>query len=225
MSSQIERLDWGLLDYQESLDRMRERHADRVRGKVGDAIICVEHPRVFTLGKRGGRENIRLTDQELAEQGFAVYSVERGGNVTYHGPGQAVLYPVVDLKANRIGVRALVEAVANSIVQVAGDYGLEAAYDPDRPGVWVNGAKLAAIGLAVPQKVTMHGLAFNVSTNLADFGLIKACGLDAHPTSLEVLLGREVPMKEVFDRLFAALQTNLMLAGGSLEEAKASLSA
>jgi lipoate-protein ligase B len=225
MRSQIERLNWGLLDYQDSLEKMRQRHADRVAGTVGDAIICVEHPRVFTLGKRGGRENIRLTDQELADKGFMVYSVERGGNVTYHGPGQAVLYLVVDLKANRMGVRALVEAVANSIVQVASDYGLDAAYDPDRPGVWVDGAKLAAVGMAVPQRVSMHGLAFNVNTRLEDFDHIKACGMDAHATSLQAQLGREVPMKEVFDSLYAALVTNLLLAHGSLKEDKASLSA
>lgn len=216
MANDIIRLDWGLLDYAQALERMRQRHQDRVAGLVEDAIICVEHPRVFTLGRQGGRENILLSDQELAQQGFAVYQVERAGDVTYHGPGQAVVYPVVDLKARRIGVRALLEAVAGSIVQVASQYGLAANYDQDQPGIWVQGRKLAAIGLALPQKVTMHGLAMNVNSNLDDFKLIKACGLEVETTSLAKELDRPVALDEVYDRLYQALLERLAQAEGTL---------
>lgn len=209
------RINWGVRDYPLALQGMRRRHADRVAGRVPDAMICVEHPRVFTLGKHAVRSNILLGEDELAERGFAVYEVERGGDVTYHGPGQAVVYPVIDLKARRIGVHALVEAVVDAVCDTAQAFGVEAYGDPGRPGAWVEGKKLAAIGLAVPQKVTMHGLALNVNTRLEDFEHIRACGLDAQPTSLAVELGREVPMDEVFDSLFLNLVEHLSAAEGS----------
>lgn len=213
---EIKRLNWGLLDYSESLDRMRRQHADRVADEVGDAIICVEHPRVFTLGKNGGRDNILLTDEEIDQRGFSVYHVERGGDVTYHGPGQAVVYPVVDLKHLKIGVKALVDAVAGCIVDTAAHYGVESHYDPDNPGIWHQGRKLAAIGMAVPKKVSMHGLAMNVNTNLDDFTLIRACGHEDQPTSLAQLLGRPVDMTEVHDLLFENLVERLLDSRGTL---------
>lgn len=211
----FQRVDWGLMDYAEALQAMRDRHADRVAGRVDDAIICVEHPRVFTLGKHGRRDNIMLDEVELADLGFRVYEVERGGDVTYHGPGQAVIYPVIDLKSRRIGVRALVEAVSDAVCQVAHSFGVEAYGDPGRPGAWVEGKKLAAIGLAVPSKVTMHGVALNVNTDLSDFDHIRACGLDAQPTSLAAELGRPVPMTEAFDRLYQSLVEHFSAAEGS----------
>lgn len=213
---EIQRVNWGLLDYAESLERMRTRHAERVAGEVGDAIICVEHPRVFTLGKQGGRENILLSDEEIEEKGFSVYHVERGGDVTYHGPGQAVVYPVIDLKHLKIGVKALVEAVAGCIVDVAAHFGVSSHYDPDNPGVWVSGRKLAAIGMAVPKKVSMHGLAMNVNTNLDDFGLIRACGHEDPPTSLASELGRRMEMDQVHTLLYKFLNQRLLEARGTL---------
>lgn len=213
--STIERINWGLLDYAESLERMRKRHFDRVAGEVGDAVICVEHPLVFTLGKAGGRENILLSDDEITEMGFRVYEVERGGDVTYHGPGQAVLYPVVDLKHLKIGVKALVEAVSGSAIDVAGELGLDSYYDPDNPGIWYEGRKLAAIGMAVPQKVSMHGLAVNVNTNLDHFGLIRACGHESIPTSFAKELGRVMDFEQVHTMLFEAMVGRLEAARGS----------
>lgn len=213
----FERLDWGLMDYLESLEAMRERHAQRVAGEEPDAIICVEHPAVFTLGKRGGREHILLTDEQLADQGFKVYSVERGGDVTYHGPGQAVVYPVVDLRARKLGVKALVGAVADCIVEVVASYGVVSHWDDERPGVWTSeGCKIAAVGLALPQKVSMHGLALNVCTNIEHYHYIEACGLDAKSTSLTREAGREITVAEAHDRLFEALSNALQKATGSL---------
>ena len=216
----FERLDWGLMDYLESLEAMRARHAQRVAGEKPDAIICVEHPAVFTLGKRGGREHILLTDRQLADQGFKVYSVERGGDVTYHGPGQAVVYPVIDLRARKLGVKALVGAVAECIVEVVASYGVDAHWDDERPGVWTSeGRKIAAVGLALPQKVSMHGLALNVCTNLSHYDHIEACGLDAQSTSLSRESSRDITVAEALDRLFEALSAALVRAQGSLGEA------
>lgn len=205
MTGVFERIDWGLLDYAQALTRMRRRHAQRVAGRVGDAIICVQHPRVYTLGKNGRRANILLSDQELETRGFQVHWVERGGDVTYHGPGQAVVYPVIDLRALGLGVRALVEAVEQAVCRVVGLYGVKAQGDPGRPGAWVAGRKIAAIGMAISQRVTMHGLALNVNTELSDFSFIKACGLEAKATSLAHELGRRLDMKRIFDQLYQAL--------------------
>ncbi len=201
----FERLDWGVMEYAEALKRMRQRHADRVAGKVNDAIILVEHPRVFTLGKSGRRENILLSDSQLKRRGFKVLKVERGGDVTYHGPGQAVAYPVIDLRALGLGVRSLVSAVENAVCKVVGAYGIKAKGDPKRPGAWVAGRKIAAIGMAIPKRVTMHGVALNVNTDLMDFRLIKACGLEAKATSLAKELGRRMEMKKIFDQLYQSL--------------------
>jgi lipoate-protein ligase B len=205
----FERLDWGVLDYAESLARMRRRHADRVAGKVGDALICVEHPRVYTLGKSGKRENILLSQAELEKRGFKVYEVERGGDVTYHGPGQALVYPVIDLRALGLGVRSLVNAVESAVCKVVSSYGIRAKGDPKRPGAWVAGKKIAAIGMAIPKRVTMHGVALNVNTDLGDFGFIKACGLEAATTSLALELGRRLELKKVFDQLYQSLCQSL----------------
>ena len=202
-------LSWGRMDYLLALERMRRRHADRVAGQVADALICVEHPPTFTLGKHGKRDNVLLGDAELAAAGFGLHWVERGGDVTYHGPGQAVIYPVVDLRARGLGVRTLVDAVQEACLATATAFGVAAVLDPERPGAWVAGRKLAAIGLAVPEKVTMHGLALNVSTRLEDFDHIRACGLDAHPTSLEAELGHPVEIDLVFKQLCAELVRRL----------------
>lgn len=212
----FERLDWGVMDYLESLEAMRARHAQRVSGDKPDAIICVEHPAVFTLGKRGGREHILLSDEQLAHQGFSVYNVERGGDVTYHGPGQAVVYPVVDLRTRKLGVKALVGAVAEAIIEVVASYGIDSIWDDERPGVWVDGRKIAAVGLALPQKVSMHGLALNVCTNLEHYDYIEACGMDAQSTSLCHEIVQDVSVTEAHDRLFEALSAALQRAGGSL---------
>lgn len=202
-------IQWGRLDYLPALAGMRQYHARRVAGQVPDALICVEHPAVFTLGKHGRRENVLLSDAELATLGFGLHFVERGGDVTYHGPGQAVVYPVVDLKARGLGVRALVEAVQGACLATARAYGVAAELDPDKPGAWVRGRKLAAVGLAVPQKVSMHGLAFNVNTRLEDFQYIRACGLDAPPTSLMAELGRPLDLVEAHARICAELSVRL----------------
>lgn len=202
-------IDWGRLDYPEALARMRAYHAARVAGEVPDALICVEHPAVFTLGKHGKRENVLLDDAQLAGLGFGLHFVERGGDVTYHGPGQAIVYLVVDLRAHEMGVRAFVDAVQGACVDTARAYGVAADLDPDKPGAWVAGRKLAAVGLAIPERVSMHGLAFNVNTRLSDFQHIRACGLDAQPTSLAAELGRPLDLAEVQAAICAALTRRL----------------
>jgi lipoate-protein ligase B len=205
----FERIDWGLLDYKETLGRMLARHSARVEQQVCDAIICVEHPKVFTLGQKGGRENILLTDSQLKNQGYSLYEVDRAGNVTFHGPGQAVIYLVMGLKERRMSVKALVKAVEDSLCQVCAHYGINADGDPEKPGAWVGDSKIGAIGMAIPKKVTTHGLAFNANIDLSDFELIRPCGLDARTTSVAEQLGKTIDLGNCFDLLCDSLAENL----------------
>ncbi len=206
---ELQRREWGLLDYELALGRLRRRHAQRVAGAVPDALIMVEHPPVLTQGRHGQAGNVLASPKELAARGVGLYHVERGGDVTYHGPGQVVLYPVLCLAPRGLGVLALVEALLGAAQETAAYYGVTAGLDPERPGLWVAGRKLAAVGLAVKQGVSLHGLALNVTTRLEDFQLIRGCGLAAQPTSLARELGRPLPVTAVGRRLLKALARRL----------------
>lgn len=206
---EIQRRDWGLLDYGLALGRLRRRHAARVAGRVPDALVLVEHPPVLTMGRHGQAANLLAGPEELQARGVVLHQVERGGDITYHGPGQAVVYPVLHLGHSGLGVRGLVEALLAAAQDTAAYHGVAAAPDPNRPGLWVGGRKLAAVGLAVKQGVSLHGLALNVNTRLEDFGLIRGCGLAASPTSLARELGRPLPLGAVGRHLVEALAHRL----------------
>lgn len=206
---ELQRRYWGLLDYGLALGRLRRRHAARVAAEVPDALVLVEHPPALTMGRHGQAANLLASPGELAARGVALYHVERGGDVTYHGPGQAVLYPVLHLGRRGLGVRGLVEALLGAAQETAAHYGVATRPDPNRPGLWVDGRKLAAVGLAVRQGVSLHGLALNVNTRLEDFGLIRGCGLAAAPTSLARELGRPLPLDAVGRHLVEALACGL----------------
>jgi lipoate-protein ligase B len=197
----FQRLDWGLIPYPQALAEMRRLHAQRAEGRGQDTLICCEHPPVLTLGRHADPSHILASQAELAAQDIDVHRVERGGQVTYHGPGQAVVYLVIALGPRGLGVRRLVEGITRAVCAAAADFGVEAAGDPDRPGAWVQGRKLAAIGLAVRQGVTLHGLAMNVNTNLSHFDYIRACGLPAQATSLAAETGVESSLDLVYDAL------------------------
>ncbi len=203
------RLNWGLSPYGQALERMRALHQAVASGQAGEALVRLEHPPVITLGRRGQAGHVLCPAAELARRGIEVHRVERGGDVTYHAPGQAVVYPIINLRARRLGVRALVGMLEQAVCRVAAAWGVTAQGDPLRPGVWVEGAKLAALGLAVRQGVSLHGLALNVNTDLDGFALINPCGLDAPVTSLAKLRGRPLPMEPVFQGLLAELEALL----------------
>jgi lipoate-protein ligase B len=188
---------------------MRRLHAAVAEGRESEALICLEHPPVITLGRHGKEENLRLPRPVLAARGVEVFRVERGGDVTYHGPGQAVVYLVLDLKARGLGVRSFVSLVEGAACRVAARWGVDGETDAMRPGVWVKGRKLAALGLAVRQGVSLHGLALNVNTDLAAFDLINPCGLGLPVTSLAHELGRPLPMEPVLAALIEAIISGL----------------
>jgi len=179
-------------------ERQRELAADRAAGRVGDLLLLLEHEHVYTLGRRGDAANLRVDPATLARLGVACHRVDRGGDITYHGPGQLVGYPIVRLRGAGRGVRAYVDALEMALIAVAAAFGIAATALPGRPGVWVGGQKLAALGITVSRGVAYHGFALNVAPDLAYFARIVPCGIaDAGVTSLAALLGRTVTIEEV----------------------------
>ena len=194
----------GVLPYGEALALQRALVEERRANRVSDLLLLVEHPHVLTLGVRGdgGRSHILATDAALASRGIDVFETGRGGDITYHGPGQLVGYPIVDLKPDRQDVHRYVRDLEEVLIRSAADYGVEAGRVPGLTGVWVGREKLAAIGVRIARWVTSHGFALNVSTDLEHFNLIVPCGIaDRGVTSLERLLGRPVDIDEVSARV------------------------
>ena len=183
-------------DYQAALDLqlalVRAKTADR---RFPDVTLCVEHPRVFTLGRRGGRENLCVSEEFLSGKGVSVVPTDRGGNITYHGPGQLVAYPIVDLTKHRIKVVEFVSGLEEAMIRTAAHWGIDAGTDPANRGVWLNGNKLGSIGITIRRGISFHGLALNVNTDMEPFSWIHPCGLDrVTMTSFERHLGRPVSM-------------------------------
>ena len=177
-------------------------------------ILLVEHPAVYTLGKSGNEQNMLVTEEYLKGLGAEFYHIDRGGDITFHGPGQLVCYPIIDLDAIGIGVRRYIEALEQSVIDLAKEYGIEAHRSEGASGVWVSQGshlvKLCAVGVRASHGVTMHGLAMNVSTDLKWFHLINPCGFtDRGVCSLSTLTGREVTMEEVKPKFINYLAKNL----------------
>lgn len=196
----------GSVPYAEALTLQRALVKLRQEGAVTDLLLFVEHPHVLTLGARGdgGRSHVLADSAMLAVRGVDVHEAGRGGDVTYHGPGQIVGYPILDLKPDRCDVYRYVRDLEEVIIRTSGDYGIEAVRIAGLTGVWVGPEKLAAIGVRIARWITSHGFALNVSTDLDYFNLIVPCGITDHGvTSLERLLGRRVDSADVQDRLGA----------------------
>ena len=190
----------GLIPYADALALQRTLVEDRRAGRVGDLLLFAEHPHVLTLGVRGdgGRSHILATDEALARRGIEVHEAGRGGDVTYHGPGQIVGYPIIDLKPDRCDVHRYVRDLEEVLIRTVAEYGVEAGRVEGLTGVWVGREKLAAIGVRIARWITSHGFALNVTANLDYFKLIVPCGIaDRGVTSLERLLGRPPEPAEV----------------------------
>jgi lipoate-protein ligase B len=196
-------IDLPLTDYAAALALQREITAARIEKRLeDDVVLALEHPPVFTLGRHGGRENLVVSEDFLERRRIAVVQIERGGNITFHGPGQLVVYPILDLKAARIGIRDYVGCLEEAMVRTAADWGVEAAGHPKNRGVWIGERKLGSIGVSVTRGISFHGLALNVSTDLTPFGWIHPCGFqNIRVTSLEAELAQEIPMKPVREAL------------------------
>ncbi|WP_319406024.1 lipoyl(octanoyl) transferase LipB [uncultured Desulfosarcina sp.] len=200
-------IDLPETDYQKALDLQLAVVNAKTAGRLdADVILCVEHPRVFTLGRRGGRENLCVTDDFLVEKGVSVVPTDRGGNITYHGPGQLVAYPIIDLNRRRLKVVEFVSGLEQAMILTAGHWGIDAGTNPANRGVWLNGDKLGSVGITVRRGVSFHGLALNVNTDMEPFSWINPCGLDqVRMTSFERHLNAPVPIAEARQEMAAHL--------------------
>jgi len=192
----------GLVEYAEGLRLQREKVAARKAGAIPDTLLLLEHPHVFTLGRNGKREHLLISNERVAALGAQVFETDRGGDITYHGPGQLVGYPIFDLTQHRRDIAWYMRTLEEVFIRVAADFGVAAGRLAGAPGVWVGNEKLVAMGVHVSRWVTSHGFAFNVNTDLRYFECIVPCGLrDKGVTSLAELLGRRIEMEEVIERV------------------------
>lgn len=217
---------WGITPYKEAwgrqMDYFNRMISTRAAGKsCSNRLIFCEHPHVYTLGRHGKESNMLLDERQLASVGAELFHVDRGGDITYHGPGQVVCYPILNLEEFRLGLKEYIHILEEAVIEVCASYGLEAGRVEGATGVWLDEGtpderKICAIGVRSTHFITMHGLAFNVNTDLRYFSYIHPCGfIDKGVTSLEKELGRKIPMKEVIGKLETCLRA--LLAGKSGE--------
>lgn len=193
-------VDWGRTAYADALRRQEELVAARRAGAVPDTLVFTEHDPVFTLGvRRGAERHLLWNEAELARRGIAVHPTNRGGDITFHGPGQIVGYPIVSLAARR-DLHAWLRLLEDVMIAGVAPFGLTAGRNPGKTGIWIGSRKIAAIGVAVKQWTTFHGFALNVNTDLAPFTGIVPCGItpaDGTVTSMTLELGRPLDLAEV----------------------------
>jgi len=206
----------GQVEYGVALELQRSLVGLRKEGRIADTLLLLEHPPVITLGRNADRGNVLASEEALRQRGVALFECDRGGDVTYHGPGQLVGYPIFDLRGfePRLGAVAFVRRVEEALIRTCADFGIEAERVAGRTGVWTRGGKIAAIGVHISRGVTSHGFALNVSTDLDAFQLIVPCGISDKPvTSMakEKELGRAPALDEVaqsvarnFGRVFSS---------------------
>ena len=185
-------------DYGETLSLQERLHAQRKNGEIPDTLLLLEHSPVYTLGRSAEAANMLMTDEDLQAAGIAKFETRRGGDVTYHGPGQLVGYPIIHLAEKGLKVLEYVEGIEETLLRTAAAFGIVATRDQRNRGIWIGDDKLAALGIMVSRQVTMHGFALNVNTDLNQYRGIVPCGLQgAGVTSLARVLGRKVDMESV----------------------------
>jgi lipoyl(octanoyl) transferase len=190
----------GVVPYAEALELQKELVEARKADRIPDQLLLLRHPPVITLGvkARHDRSHVLATAELLSDEGVELFETGRGGDVTYHGPGQLVGYPILDLRPDRCDVHKYVRDLEAALIRVAAVFDIEAGRVPGLTGVWVGNGKLAAIGVRISRWITSHGFALNVGTDLSHFDLIVPCGItDRGVTSLEILIGRQVAMRDV----------------------------
>lgn len=200
MICRVEQL--GLIDYPAALSLQNQRIAQRKSGEIPDTLLLLEHPHVYTLGRNARRDNLLASPERLRKLGAAVFETDRGGDITYHGPGQLVGYPIFDLTGHRRDVAWYMRSIEEVLIRAAAQYGVQTTRIPGLTGVWAGNDKLAALGVHISRWVTSHGFAFNVNTDLRYFEWIVPCGIkDKGVTSLEKLLGTPVSIEEAAEKV------------------------
>ncbi len=195
-------------DYRETLVRQEALHADRVAGRVPDTLLLLEHRAVYTLGRSADPGHLLRPAAELARAGIDVCATTRGGDVTYHGPGQLIGYPIIHLGERGLRVVAYVTALEEVLIRVLAGFGLASGRDARNRGVWVGNDKIAALGIRISRQVAMHGFALNVNTRLSDYAGLVPCGIrGAGVTSMQRLLGRAVDLSAVKARVVSEFRS------------------
>lgn len=195
-------IDLGSIGYEEVLEIQASFVSKRVSGTVEDTYLIAEHPHVFTVGRSAVVDNLLVGKEYLKQRGIRVLEVDRGGDITYHGPGQIVIYPILDLRPDRQDLHKHLRYLESIAIDLVGSYGLEAFRLAGNTGVWVGAAKIASVGTGCRNWITFHGVSINVNTDLSYFSMINPCGLkDVRMTSLQRLLGRTLDIKEVKNRV------------------------
>jgi lipoic acid synthetase len=198
-------LPLGRLEYGVTYNLQQRLLELRRLGEIADAVITVEHDPVFTIGRSGSRDEILVDEASLAREGISVHEVERGGRITYHGPGQLVLYPIIDLRDHGRDIRAYVHNLEEAVIGYLGEVGITGTRREGFPGVWVKTRKISSIGVYVRHWITMHGLAINVDVNKSHFRMINPCGLQIQVTSITDLTTDDHPLTEVRTGLLSRL--------------------
>lgn len=199
-------LPLGRADYAATYHLQRRLHALRSQGAIADTVLTVEHNPVFTIGRSGSAKNILAPPEVLESEGILVYQIERGGNITYHGPGQLVVYPIVNLRDQGRDLKRYIRNLEQAVIDFLGDVGVEGRRHPDFPGVWVGPCKIASVGVYVKNWVTRHGLALNIRVNKAHFGMINPCGMEIEVVSLDELSEQAYSLEEVAADLLAKME-------------------
>jgi len=191
-----------MVEYGAAYQLQKKLQRQRVEGEIGDTLLLLEHPPTVTVGRSGSIDNILVPRETLSKLGISLYFVDRGGDVTYHGPGQLVGYTILDLSSRGGDLKRYVHDLEEVLIRTLEDFSIKAGRDPQHVGVWIDQKKIASIGLSIREWVTMHGFALNVSPALEHFSLIHGCGLkDRETTSLEDVLGVSPSMEQVTESL------------------------
>lgn len=207
---------WGIVPYAEAWERQEKLFNELIEAKKNgqpyvNRLIFVQHPHVYTLGKSGKATNMLLNEKQLEKIGAQLFHIDRGGDITYHGPEQLVCYPIINLEDYQLGLKSYIHLLEEAVIEVCRDYGIEAGRVEGATGVWIaigtpSERKICAIGVRSSHFVTMHGLAFNVNTDLRYFSYINPCGfINKGVTSLEKEIGHKVSFEEVVSKLEKAI--------------------
>ena len=202
MNSKLNILDSPCKDYKEVWELQKLVHQKRVENKISDTLILVEHNPVITMGKSGKKDNLLIPTKLLKEKGIEFYNIERGGDVTYHGPGQLVGYPIFNIRDGLTGIKPFIEKIEDVIIATLDEFNIKGEKKEKLIGVWTKEGKICSIGIAVKQWISFHGFALNVNTDLSHFDYIVPCGLkDVAMTSMQKILHRTIPLDDVKDSI------------------------
>ncbi len=194
----------GLTEYSDALRLQSDIRNRVIEGRAEDTLLLLEHPPTITIGKSGSLENVLVSDDQLAERDISLFFIDRGGDVTYHGPGQLVAYPVINLKKRGVNAHQYVHDLEEVVIRTLSDFSIESYRDEAHAGIWVENREIGAIGINLRRWVTTHGIALNVNIDLSPFSLINPCGFtDRKATSIAEILGRDISMAEVIEKFLA----------------------